>query len=528
MTFEPTAAHPARRGGRRGARVGPRTVAAGVVVLATTLHALFSWQQWTALIVPSWDLAIFSQLAKAYSRLEAPIVPIKGEGFNLLGDHFHPILVLLGPVWAVWPSGLALLMVQAVLLGASAWPLTRLAVEWPGARWGTVFGLGYALVWGLQAAVAAPFHEIAVAVPLLAFALAAFLRERPVAAALWAAPLVFVKEDLGVTVALLGALIAWRFPGPRARWTGAALAAWGVAWVVLAVGVILPALNPGGEYDYAERLIGLASILTPVTKWVTALMLVTTAGVVGVRSPLFLLVLPTLAWRFAGDVEQYWGWEWHYNAVLMPVVLAALLDGLRRRRTAGVSSPPPATIPPTTTPDRRARASRPARAATDRGPRASWPAQWAANRGPRASWPAQWAANRGPRASWPARGALAVAVATTLVLGPALPYATLLRPETWVRTWRWEPAQRVIAAIPEGAVVESDLTLLAYLVPTAEVHWVGTESSVPDFVVVDSYSAAWGGNPPADPTAWATDRWGVTFETLLDDGGFTLARRAPG
>lgn len=501
MTSEPTAAPGRPDGSRRvGRNAGARAVAAGVVVLGTTLHALFSWQQWTALIVPSWDLAIFSQLAQAYSRLEAPIVPIKGEDFNLLGDHFHPILVLLGPVWAVWPSGLALLMVQAVLLGVSAWPLTRLAAEWHGARWGAAFGLGYALAWGLQAAVAAQFHEIAFAVPLLAFALAAFLRERPVAAALWAAPLVFVKEDLGVTVALLGALIAWRFPGARGRWTGAALAVWGVAWVVLAVGVILPALNPGGEYDYAERLIGLATILTPATKWVTALMLVTTAGLVGVRSPLFLLVLPTLAWRFAGDVEQYWGWQWHYNAVLMPIVAAALLDGLRRRRTAGGSSPPTAAVAPPTPSDRDVTVSR----------------------------PAQGAADRGPRASWPARGALAVAVATTLVLGSALPYATLLRPETWVRTWRWEPAQRVITAIPEGAVVESDLTLLAYLVPTTEVHWVGTESSPPDFVVVDSYSAAWGGNPPADPTAWATDRWGVTFETLLDDGGFTLARRAPG
>ncbi|MGM0386083.1 MAG: DUF2079 domain-containing protein, partial [Actinomycetota bacterium] len=450
-----------------GTTAGARGVAAGVVVLATTLHALFSWQQWTALIVPSWDLAIFSQLAQAYSRLEAPIVPIKGEDFNLLGDHFHPILVLLGPVWAVWPSGLALLMVQAVLLGVSAWPLTRLAVERHGARWGAVFGLGHALAWGLQTAVAVQFHEIAFAVPLLAFALTAFLRERPVAAALWAAPLVFVKEDLGVTVALLGVLIVWRFRSsrPRARWAGLALAAWGLVWVALAVGVILPALNPAGQYDYAERLIGLNTFLTPADKWVTVLMLVATAGVVGVRSPLFLLVVPTLAWRFAGDVEQYWGWEWHYNAMLMPVVFAALLDGLRRRRA---------------------------------------------------------------RASWPARGALAVAVATTLVLGSALPYATLLRPETWVRTWRWEPAQRVIAAIPEGAVVESDLTLLAYLVPRAEVHWVGTESALPDFVVVDSWSPAWGGTPPAVPAEWATERWGIAFETLLDDGGFTLARQVGG
>lgn len=486
-----------------------RGVAAAVVALTTALHALYSWQQWTALVVPSWDLAIFSQLARAYSRLEAPIVPIKGEGFNLLGDHFHPLLVILGPVWAFWPSGLALLMVQALLLGVSAWPLTRLAVERHGTPWGTAFGLGYGLAWGLQTAVAAQFHEIALAVPLLAFSLTAVLRERPLAAALWAAPLVFVKEDLGVTVAVLGTVIAWRFGrrvegGQRGhagggrrtswkggRWLGSGLAAWGLAWVVLAVVVILPALNPGDQYDYTDRL-EIATFLTPATKWVTVLLLVTTAGVVGLRSPLFLLVLPTLAWRFAGDVEQYWGWQWHYNAVLMPVVAAALLDALRPR----VPSPAPAAAPsPPTAPT----------------PSSGRP-------GPR------------PRASWPARGALAAAVATTLALGSALPYATLLRPETWTRTWRWEPAQRVIAAVPEGARVESDLTLLSYLVPRAEVTWVGADAEVPgavapEFVVVDAWSPTWGGFPPTDAAAWATDRWGTPFETVLDDGGFQLARR---
>ncbi|NCD16716.1 MAG: DUF2079 domain-containing protein [Actinobacteria bacterium] len=494
MTSDPEAAGTTTASG--GTTTGPgttaasgRAVAAAVVVLATALHALFSWQQWTALIVPSWDLAIFSQLAKAYSRFEAPVVPIKGIDFNLLGDHFHPILVLLGPVWALWPSGLALLLVQAVLLGVSAWPLTRLAVERYGSRWGAVFGLGYALSWGMQAAVAAQFHEIAFAVPLLAFSLAAFLRERPVAAALWAAPLVFVKEDLGITVALLGVLIAWRFRHPSghrpaAPVLGVALAAWGLAWVVLAVGVVLPALNPGGQYDYTDRLTDLAAVLTPASKWLTLLMLVTTAGVAGLRSPLFLLVVPTLAWRFAGDVEQYWSWGWHYDAILMPIALAALLDGLRPRSSSGVGNRPD-----------RGRGGRPVDGGAD------------------------------ARTGWPARGALAVAVGTTLVLGAALPYATLLRPETWVRTWRWEPAQRVIATIPPGARVETDLTLLAYLVPRAEVSWVGTESRLPDFVVVDDYSAAWGGMPPEDPAAWATDRWGEPFTTVLEDGGFTVARR---
>src|SRR5699024_6126731 len=114
--------------------------------------------------------------------------------------------------------------------------------------------------WGLQGAAYAQFHEIAFGVPPVAFALAAFLRGRPVAVACWAAPLVLVKEDLGLTVAALGAVMVWRAPPPRpphppgepgadrlavtldrvdralgttAGRSGATLVLWGTAWLVL-------------------------------------------------------------------------------------------------------------------------------------------------------------------------------------------------------------------------------------------------------------------------------------------------------
>ena len=107
--------------------------AAIVVVIGAWVMIYYSTVQWgTMKQVPSWDLAIFSELAKAYAHLQAPVVPIKGEGYNLLGDHFHPILVLLGPVWALWPSPLALLLVQNLLLAVSAWPVTRLAARTTG------------------------------------------------------------------------------------------------------------------------------------------------------------------------------------------------------------------------------------------------------------------------------------------------------------------------------------------------------------------------------------------------------------
>ncbi|ETJ45426.1 Integral membrane protein, partial [human gut metagenome] len=95
--------------------------AAAVTVVGAAVFIALSVGQWRSYRVPSWDLAIFSQLAKDYAHLQAPIVPIKGEGFNLLGDHFHPILVLLAPAWGIAPSPLTLLIVQDLLLAVSAW-----------------------------------------------------------------------------------------------------------------------------------------------------------------------------------------------------------------------------------------------------------------------------------------------------------------------------------------------------------------------------------------------------------------------
>ena len=81
-------------------------------------------------------------------------------------------------------------------------------------------GVGYGLSWGVQKAVEFDFHEIAFAMPLLAFSLEAVLRKRWAAAMWWAVPLVFVKEDMGVTAAAIGVIVWWRTrqePEPDSR-----------------------------------------------------------------------------------------------------------------------------------------------------------------------------------------------------------------------------------------------------------------------------------------------------------------------
>ncbi len=542
--------------------------AAIVVVIGAWVMIYYSIVQWeTMKQVPSWDLAIFSELAKAYSHFQAPIVPVKGDGYNLLGDHFHPILLLLGPIWRLFPTPLSLLITQDLLLAVSAWPLTRLASRLTNQWVGGALGLVYVLSWGMQGAVAAQFHEIAFAMPMLACASVAFVERRWVAVTAWSAPLVLVKEDMGLTVLMIGVAVmltslvpAWyrscTVSGAGGRGAdvlddaaeadaarnrrrglrlGVGMIVGGIAAFLFSILVFLPAFNINGVWDY-----GLSSQDKPTSpdalaqKVKVVVMLILTSGIVGVTSPWLLVVLPTLAWRFLGSVEFYWVWDnWHYNVTLMPIALGALLDVVARRRAHGSYV-----------------ADRPVREVGVDGREVMDSSAETSEDESTADESDVEVPHRHPTAfpTWltvPMRHRFVVAtsiltaVVTGVLTGPYLPLwkATdqnfdplsaeaketdeAKKPETR----RVATAREVIATIPEGATVVTDLSLLAYLVPRAEVSWSGTSGPDKEYIVMSRNSNnQWG---TTDAATWGerhTTR-GATYSLIFNKDGYQIAKR---
>lgn len=344
--------------------VGSARVRGGVTLLACFLVCFaLGLQSWTALRVTGFDLGIFDQAVRAYAHFDPPRSPIKSvhhefpPDFTLLGDHFTPLLALLAPLYWVWDDPRSLILAQAVLFAAGVPVIRRIARHcFAGAapavarRAADVSGLVYAMGWPLLNSSYTGFHEVAFAVPLTLLMLERGLARRYGGAALWAAALCLVKEDMGLVVGAFGLVLAVRAHRARqasGRAVGIALLLGGPLVVALVVGWFLPAMgSPPGYYwsygrlgaDGGEALLTVltepwvlpAVAFTPFVKVVILAWLLGTLAFLPVGSPTLLLAVPLLAERMLSDNPNHWPVVNHYDAFLWPILLTAALETLAR------------------------------------------------------------------------------------------------------------------------------------------------------------------------------------------------------
>ena len=161
------------------------------------------------------------------------------------------------------------------------------------------------------------------------------------------------KEQVGLVLVGLAVWMAWRHPGRRRA--AAVLAAGGLAWVVIALTVIMPAFAIDGSNPHLGRYSSLGNspidiAVTFVTRPWDAVAVIATPGravyLVALLLPLLLLPLaaPVLAlaavpqllinlFASSGPVQTV---DYHYAVVLVPFLVAATLLGLANLRERGV------------------------------------------------------------------------------------------------------------------------------------------------------------------------------------------------
>jgi uncharacterized membrane protein len=483
-------------------KAGPDPVAWLIALAAFAAYGTLSVFRYLRLDPGSWDLGIYTEYVKQLAHLRAPVVPIRGAGFNLLGDHFQPIVGLIAPFFRLFPSPATLLIAQSLLTAVSVVPVCRAAQEMLGTGTSRAIGLAYGFSWGLQQMIIFDFHEIAFAVPLLAFSLSALLRRRPISAVAWALPLVFVKEDQGFTVAAIGLLmtvIAVDRAQRRRPLAGLMLVCWGMAWSVLAIAIIVPHFNPGHQYTYWSDggviapggHAALASLAGQLASgghqkiWTTIMVLLPT-GFLALRSPIALVAAPGLLLRFISTNSYFWGVNWHYNATMMPVVFLAAIDAMARLRASAANRARTGRV-------RRLRAAAVARDA----------------------------------AAGMTRYAAAGMVIIAAVLAFRFPLDGLWDSRTYAISPHVSAERAAMARVPDGTTVEATLSMLAPLAARDDTFWVGTSDGVaPRYVVFDAANSGFS-PPPTDILAFVDQRHnGVFYRQVFEESDVYVFRRA--
>jgi uncharacterized membrane protein len=494
----PAAPVPAR--GPAGAYTDPVTWVIALAVFGA--YTAISLSRLMQLNPTSWDLGIYTEDVKQAAHLAAPVVDIRGVGFNLFGDHFQPIVAVIAPFFRVFPSAATLLVAQALLAALSVFPVSQMAREKLGLGPGRAIAVAYGFSWGLQQMVDYDFHEIAFAVPLLAFSLSALLRGRLRAAVWWTVPLVFVKEDQGFTVVAIGLYLIVtglraktpgivEADGRRRIRAGLLLLIWGFAWSFLAIGVIIPHFNPAHHYDYwsdggvlapgghltAAGLIGQLFHAWPDKLQTTVLLLLPTVFI-ALRSPLALIAVPSLLLRFLSTDSSFWGTVWHYNATVMPVIFIAAVDALVRIRAATAADDPAGIT------------------------------SWASGR-------------RGPRRAILAgaqRHGAAMMLAIAVALAFQFPLSHLWDAQTYRISPHVEAAEAAMAQVPDGATVQATLDFLAPLAARTDTFWIGNAGNPrTQYIVFDGldsdYSPAISNVPAFIAKLYPHDAYVEVFES---------------
>ncbi|WP_245899310.1 DUF2079 domain-containing protein [Nonomuraea indica] len=331
-----------------------RAVVAVITGVAAVGYAVLSLAKLAGFRAGAYDLVIFDQAVRSYARFGLPVAIVKGvhndfgPHFSVLGDHWSPILAVLAPLYWIHDGPETLLVAQAVLLAGAAvplWVFARRALG--GSAAAHLVAVAYVLSWPVVETAAFDFHEAAFAPLLTALLLERRQAGRRAHVALAALALLCVKEDMGLLVAGFGVVLV----GQRGwRSLGASFLVGGLGFTWLASQVLIPLFGGRADYYWAYGALGadapavvrtaltdplavLAQLGTPPVKLLTLALLLGTTLLAALLSPLMLAAVPLLAERMlASSFPNWWVPEYHYNAFVIVVVLAAGVDGVRRLR----------------------------------------------------------------------------------------------------------------------------------------------------------------------------------------------------
>src|ERR687898_1564443 len=179
------------------------------------------------------------------------VTELDGDQINRLAAHVDPLLAAFAPLWWLWPSPTMLLVAQAVAVSLGALPVFWLARKHLGSqRLAVLFSLAYLLYAPVQWLALDEFHAVALACPLLLYAVWYLDEGRLFAALPFLALAALTKEEVPLVMAGLG---VWFAIARGRRVAGTAIGVAGTALSVFFLTVVMPYFRDGDSPAFYDR-----------------------------------------------------------------------------------------------------------------------------------------------------------------------------------------------------------------------------------------------------------------------------------
>jgi uncharacterized membrane protein len=282
-----------------------------------------------------------------------------GHQQDRLGSHVDPFLLLFAPLFWIWSSPLLLPIVQALAVSSGALPVFWLARKHlDSSRAGAHFAFAYLLYPATQFNAftsTSSFHSVAMAVPLVLYAVWFLDEDRLVAFSAVALLAFTTKEEIPLAIGCLG---IWYAVRKGRRLFGLAVFTAGLAVTLFDFLWVIPHFSPSGADPFAGRykavggtpqgiahklvtdpLAFVHAVATGHKALYLALLLVPFLGLWLLEPLLLLGAVPDLAINLLSNHGDQTRIQYHWTAGIIPFVVAASIFGASRfnRHGAGLS-----------------------------------------------------------------------------------------------------------------------------------------------------------------------------------------------
>jgi len=324
-------------------------LAVGLIAVSyTAIFTIMSCLKHATFHSSIYDLGLFDQVIwnTAHGRFFESSV----KGFNYLGDHFSPFLVLMAPLYWIREDVRLLLFVQTALVAASVFPFAAIACDALKNRVAAVVMAAVFLLYpNIGLVNMFDFHPEFLTIPLFVFAVYFMRKDRPWVAVIFSILAVSTKEEVAITAFFLGLyMIIWC----RKRNAGLFLAAFSAAYFGSVMGVLMPMFKPAGAaggYLYAERYVHLGgtmgeiaknALLHPVSAVIASFSIMKLVMFFGIFAPtafmailgwpIILVALPVLGYSYLSAYDLQFDIRQQYITIVVPFIMVAAVDGMAR------------------------------------------------------------------------------------------------------------------------------------------------------------------------------------------------------